>query len=542
MSDPSIPRSRFHRFVSQLRALVPGARADAGLEEEVAAHIELQTRKHIQAGMSAEEARRRARLDFGGIENAKEACRDARRAHWLSSVMQDLRYAFRGFLRARGFTALIISTLGLGIGANLAIFSVTDAILLRMLPVGDPASLFRTVNANGNAYDLGSGVSYPVYRKMQKRAEGLADLMAYQAAAPVSISINNSEPERLMQQTVSGNYFEVLGVGAGVGRMISPHDDSEAGQHAVAVISHRLWQTRFGKAERALGTKFQFGGHTFEIIGVTPPGFFGVEVGKMVDVWTPASMAPADNLANDHMFWLRTMGRLHPGVTIAQAAAPLQEVMNEFMLEDVRQHAPPGTPKRVIDRFLAGTRIKGVPAGGGISNLRREYRQPLFIMIVVVGLVLLIACSSVANLLIARGSARQQEIAIRLSLGAHRRRILQQLITESVLLACLAASLGLLLARLGTPLLVRLLAPSNQHARLAAGNRSPPPGIHIIAVAPDHSRLWIDSSFSAGWRRHACHSEKWCPAHEIRQWMGAKSSGRGANSLASGPGHRGYFV
>lgn len=463
MGDSSILRSRFHRFVSQLRALVPGARADAGIEEEVAAHIELQTRKHIQAGMSAEEARRRARLDFGGIENAKEECRDARRTRWLFDVVQDLRYAVRGFLHARGFTALIISMLGLGIGANLAIFSVTDAILLRMLPVEDPASLFRTVNASGNPYDLGGGVSYPVYRKMQKRAEGLADLMAYQGAAPTSISIDKSEPERLMQQTISGNYFEVLGIQAEAGRMISPHDDSEAGRHAVAVISYRLWQTRFGKAKGAIGTKLQFDSHMFEIVGVTPPWFFGVEVGKMVDVWTPVSMAPADNLTP------RIMGRLHAGVTIAQAAAPLQAVMNEIMLEDVRQHAPPGTPKQLIDRFLAGMRIKGVPAGGGISYLRREYRQPLLIIVVVVGLVLLIACSSVANLLIARGSVRQQEIAIRLSLGAHRRRILQQLITESVLLAFLAASLGLLLARLGTPLLVRLLAPSNQPARLATG-------------------------------------------------------------------------
>ena len=149
----------------QLRAFVPGARAEAVLDEELAAHLDLQTRKHIQAGMSAEEARRRARLDFGGIENTKEACRDIRRARWLSDVIHDLRYAFRWFLHARGFTALVISMLGLGIGANLAIFSVTDAILLRMLPVEDPASLFRTVNANGNAYDLGGDVSYPDYRK-----------------------------------------------------------------------------------------------------------------------------------------------------------------------------------------------------------------------------------------------------------------------------------------------------------------------------------------------------------------------------------------
>jgi putative ABC transport system permease protein len=180
-------------------------------------------------------------------------------------------------------------------------------------------------------------------------------------------------------------------------------------------------------------------------------------------------MAPADDLRNDHTFSLRIMGRLNPGVTIAQAAAPMQAVMNETMLEDVRQHAPPGTPKQVIDRFLAGMRIKGVPAGGGISYLRRQYQQPLQIMMFVVGLVLLIACSNIANLLIAKGSARQQEIAIRLSLGAGRSRILQQLITESLLLALVSAGAGLLLAHWGTPILVRLLTPSGEPAKLATG-------------------------------------------------------------------------
>ncbi|HEX4808029.1 MAG TPA: ABC transporter permease [Bryobacteraceae bacterium] len=460
----------WHDLLLRLRALVLRRRVESELQEEIAAHLELQAQKHIEAGMSIDEARRRARLEFGAPENAKEECRDARRITWVSHLTQDLRYAIRSFRQAPGFTVVLIFMLALGMGANLATFSVMDAILLRMLPARDPASLFRMVRASGNANDSGGdGGSYILYREMQRRTSRFADLMAYQAADPAVISIGRTEPERLMQQTVSGNYFQVLGVLPVAGRMISPEDDGAPGQHAVAVISYRLWKTMFDRSERAIGSKLRFDNHTFDIIGVTPAAFFGLEVEKIVDVWTPVSMAPAGNLTNDHIFWLRIMGRLHPGVTIAQAAAPMQAAMNEVMLEDVRQHAPPGTPKQIIDRFLAGMRIKGVPAGGGISYLRRQYQQPLQIMMFVVGLVLLIACSNVANLLIAKGNVRQQEIAIRLSLGAGRGRILQQLVTESLLLALMAAGVGLLFAHWGTPILVRLLTPSSEPAKLATG-------------------------------------------------------------------------
>lgn len=460
----------WNTLLLRLRALFLRRRMDGELGEEIAAHLELQTQKHIRAGMNADEARRRARVEFGAPENAKEECRDERRITWLSHLAQDLRYAIRTFRRAPAFTGLIIFILALGMGVNLATFSVIDAVLLRMLPVRDPASLFRTVRASGNADDSsGDGSSYLLYRKMQKRSGRFADLIAYRAADPAVISIGRSEPERVMQQTVSGNYFRVLGVQPVEGQLISPEDDGAPGQHAVAVISYRLWRRMFNKSERAIGSKLQFENHAFDIIGVAPAAFFGVEVGKMVDVWTPVSMAPADNLSNDHNFWLHIMGRLKPGVTIPQAASPMQAVMNEAMLEDVRQHAPPGTPKQVIDRFLAGMRIKGVPAGGGISYLRNQYQKPFQIMMFVVALVLLIACSNVASLLIAKGSTRRQEIAIRLSLGAGKGRILQQLMTEGLLLALISAGAGLFLAHWGIPLLVRLLTPSTAPAQLATG-------------------------------------------------------------------------
>ena len=363
--------------------------------------------------MSSDQAGR-ARIEVGAAENAKEG-NDARRINVLSYLAQDLRYAIRIFRHAPGFYALIVFMLALGMGANLAVFGVTDALLLRMLPVKDPASLFRTVRAGGSANDTGGdGASYVLYREMQERTKWLAELMAYQAASPVLIAINGIEPERLVQQTVSGNYFPVLGVRPIAGRLISSKDDAEPGRHAVAVISYRLWKSRFDRSERAIGSKLQFDNHEFDVIGVAPAHFFGVEVGKIVDVWTSISMAPTGSLADAHNFRLRTMGRLKPGVTVAQASAPMQAVMNETMLEDVREHAPPGTPKEIIDRFLAGMRIKGVPAGGGISSLRRQYQQPLQIMMFIVGLVLLTACSNVANLLLAKTSARKQEMAIRL--------------------------------------------------------------------------------------------------------------------------------
>ena len=212
---------------------------------------------------------------------------------WISNVLQDLRYALRGFRRAPGFTIFVISVLALSMGANLATFSVTQAILIRLLPVKDPGSLFRTVSASGNAYDSGSGCSYRLFLEMQTRSTAFSELMAYQPAEFVSVSAGQSGTQRLMQQTVSGNYFSVLGVQAASGRMISNADDRDSAQYPVAVISYRFWQDRFEKSPRTIGSKLSFGEQVYDIIGVAPPEFFGVEVGKIVDVWTPVSMAPA---------------------------------------------------------------------------------------------------------------------------------------------------------------------------------------------------------------------------------------------------------
>ena len=453
----------------RVRAVLLSRRMEAELEEEIGAHLELQIRKHMQAGASADRAKELAHRDFGALENTKEQCRDERRTAWFAGLERDLLYAFRMLRRSPGVAALIVLMLGLGIGANVATFSVMDAILLKMLPVRQPGSLFRMVGANGSAYDAGIVISYKAFRLMRERTHLLADLMAYRPADEQAVSIKDDEQLRLTHQSVSGNYFPLLGVQPAFGRLIAATDDGKPGQQPVAVISYRLWKDKFNTSAAAIGSKIHLADRTFDVIGIVPPQFFGVEIGRIVDVWTPIAMAPLEYLQNDHLFWLQPMGRLHAGVTIARAAAPMQAVMNEFMLEDVRQHAPPGTPRSVIDRFLAGMKIKGAPAGGGISYLRQQYKKPFELLIALAAVVLLIACTNAANLILARGTARQQEIAIRLALGSGRRRIFQQLITESLLLGLAATALGVLFAHWATPILARMLTPASQPAELVIG-------------------------------------------------------------------------
>ena len=457
-------------FGLRLRGILRSQRVDAEMEEEISSHLELQTRKHLKAGVAPEKAKELARRDFGSLESAKEQCRDVRRVNWLANAARDTRYAFRMFRRDPGFSSVVILMLALGIGANVATFSVMDAILLKMLPVKNPAALFRTVRSTGAGEDAaGAGSSYKVFQLMHEREGGLADLMAYQPADEETVFVNGATEQRHARQIVSGNYFEVLGVRPAFGRVMNSNDDREPGQRPVAVVSDRLWKEDFDRSPTVVGSKLRVGDQEFEIIGVAPPHFFGVEIGKFVDVWTPIAMTPPEYLQNDHFFWLQTMGRLHPGVSIAQAAAPMQAVMNEVVLEDVRQHAPPGTPKSVIDRFVAGMKIKGVAAGGGIAYLRQQYKRSLELVMGLAAIVLLIACTNVANLLLAKGAARQREIALRLSLGARRKRVLQQLITEGILLSLIATTVGVLIAHWAAPIIVRMLTPSSDPAELAIG-------------------------------------------------------------------------
>jgi putative ABC transport system permease protein len=352
-------------------------------------------------------------------------------------MRQDLEHAWRLLIKNPGFTAVVVISLALGIGANTAIFSLLDAVMWRTLPVKDPAGLWV----------VDPSLTYQQYRKLADENRA-ADLAAY-ATVRLSVSVNGAIEPTADGQLVTGGYFSLLGVGAAIGRTIGPEDDRVPNGHPVAMISNGYWNRRFGRNPAVLGQTLSISGSPFTIIGVTPPEFFGVEVGMNPDVFVPVMMQPTampafENLLDTPIIlrtWLTPLARLKPGIQLAEAQGSLQTLWRETLPDGPRGNA-------------AEASLKLAPAATGLSSLRRQFSQPLFVLMVVVGVVLLIACANTANLLLARAAARRQELAMRLALGASRWRLTRQLLLESTLLALLGGVSGILIARWATQLLV----------------------------------------------------------------------------------------
>lgn len=370
---------------------------------------------------------------------------------------QDLRYALRTLGRAPGFTAIVILTLGLGIGANSAIFSLTDQMLLRSLPVHKPGELvaFDGPGAfRGRTFNRAT-FSYPMYKDFRDKNQVLAGVIA---RFPTAVTLTyKGQSERANGELVTGNYFDVLGVKPALGRLLSPADDQKPGAHPVAVLSHGYWKRRFGLSPAILNEPITINGHPMTIVGVVQEGFNGLVLSDAPDVMVPvmmkAQMTPTWNdLDVRTSRWLSIVGRLKPGVSIEQARASMNVLYSQINAEEIKLIEAP--PERFRKLFLAKKLIVE-PAGRGLNaGIRRDAAMPLIVMFGMVSVVLLIACANVANLLIAKLTARQKEIAVRAALGAGRWQIVRQYFLESLLLAVGGGMIGLLIAAATTRALV----------------------------------------------------------------------------------------
>ncbi len=439
-----------------LARLIRRDRLERELDAELAHHVSEEVRRLEAEGVRPEEARRQALARFGGIEPIKEQARDARGTRWVEDLSRDVRYAFRMMRRSPVFTAAAIVSLAVGIGANAAIFSISDALLLRPLDVARPNELWF-LNRAGFAQP-NYRFSYPGLTRLQK---AVPDVQFAASASTNRIQIDReSGAELAIGQLVTGNWFDVLGVGASAGRVLNANDASSPGASPVAVLSHDFWTRQYGADPRAVGSTIRVNGLPLTIVGVAARNFTGISVGTRVDLWAPgtmqqelrsrgnASMENADGskpwVTQDGIAWLTVVARVPASVSPAEAGTRIAGYWKGEVEESAKQI-------QNVDRrnFRLREHVELVPGARGMSNLRDSFSQPLVVLMVTVAAVLLIACANLASLLLARSTARGREFALRLSLGAGRGRVVRQLLTESLTLSIIGGLVGLGVAQLG---------------------------------------------------------------------------------------------
>jgi predicted permease len=443
---------------------------EADLERELRDHVDLEAEEQQEARGSAEEAAYAAQRALGNTTQIKEDVRMAWGFQWFETLIHDLRYGLRQLRRSPGFTTVAVLTLALGIGANSAIFSFIDVVILRMLPVRHPQALvlFGPGDQSGNSDNFPDSemhlFSYSIYREMRQNNRVFSGVAAFGSSegglhGTVGAS-GNLEPMEV--ELVSGTYFNVLGVNPIVGRVFTDADDQTLDGHPVAVISYGWWDSRFSRDPSIVGETLTLEGIVYTIIGVTPPGFFGTTVGRSPDLWIPLQMNDAltrgPHKLNDKMYrFLDIIARLKPGVSRAQAAANVNLVLKNIL------HGYAGS-KPSQDRLqdIRKAHITLHSAATGNSFLRQDFSKPLWLLMAIVGSVLLIACANVANLLLARGAARRRETGLRLALGAGRVRLIRQLLTENILLAGAGGALGILFAWSACRFLLTVISPTQR--------------------------------------------------------------------------------
>jgi predicted permease len=462
---------RFRAFFFRLAGLFDGRRRNRELADELESHLQLHIEDNLRAGMTPAEASRQALIKLGGVEQSKEIYRDRRGLPAVETLVADLRYAIRTLRKSPGFTAVAILSLTLGIGANTAIFTVINAALLKSLPVKEPERLAILTDPDKRGWG-GGWYCYRAYAGLRERNAVFSGLLARSDwGSELFVSIDGGRIEKATGDLVSGNFFAVLGVNPYIGRTFSLEDERPPG-NPVAVLSYSYWRERFAADPAAIGRTIQIHSHLFTIIGVTPPGFFGIQVGAEPAIRIPLTTATTlwppkkddkgnDNYLDDpslnkiHTDWLQLFGRLKPGVSFQQAEASLQPLNRQIRQVEAELGNWEGSSEnRSGRRKFLERKIAVSSAARGFSWLRQSFSEPLFALMALVGVVLLIACSTMANLLLARGVARGREIAVRLALGAGRLRLVRHMLIESLVLACAGGAFGVLVAWWGASALV----------------------------------------------------------------------------------------
>jgi putative ABC transport system permease protein len=443
----------------RLRSLFRSSSVDSELDEELQYHIERQIELNVTRGMSPTAARHAALRAIGGVEQHKEACRDRRRVRLADNIIRDTLYGLRLLRRSPIFTTIAIVSLALGIGANAAIFELIDTIRLRSLMVANPQELAEVRVDGPQAFGSYEGVNakatYPLWELIRARQSAFSGMLAWGDAE--FLVGRGAEARNARGLWVSGDFFPVLGIRPERGRLLGPGDDRRGCGAGSVVVSHAFWQAYLAGRESAIGSVLTLLDQPFTVVGVTPPSFTGLEVGQTFDVALPACSAALLDARLDQRdrWWLTIMGRLRPDWTIARANEHMR-ALSPSLLEAA---IPPGYDAGLIDGYR-GLRFGVSPAGRGVSRLRDTKGASLTLLLGLTGLVLLMTCGNLATLMLARASAREREVAVRVALGASRARLVSQMLLEGLLVAAGGAALAVPVALLSARTLVRLLGTS----------------------------------------------------------------------------------
>ena len=457
--------SMLRNLVAGLRGLFRKKQVEHEMDEELRGYLDAAVTEKMRRGMTREEALRAARIELGGAENVKEQVRAESWETLIETLWQDLKFSVRSLRLNPAFSAAAILSLALGIGANTAIFQLLDAIRMRTLPVTNPQDLAEVRiadrdGATGAFVTRYPKLTNPQWEQIRAQQQGFSGLFAW---GPTSFNISpGGEVHNVQGLWVSGEFFNVLGVEPEKGRLLSPPDDRPGCASPGVVISHAFWQREFGSDASVLGRKITIERHPFEVIGIAPESFYGVEVGRNFDVALPLCVEPIVRsefsvLNRRDGWWLTVMGRLKHDWTLERASVQARTISPGLFESTLPTEFDPGDAKHYL-----GYKLGVFPADTGVSELRTAYENPLWLMLGLAALVLLIASANLANLMLARASAREREIGMRMAVGATRGRLIRQLLVESLLLGLTGAFFGALLANGLTQFLVASISTSNR--------------------------------------------------------------------------------